>query len=129
MSQVRTLSGRGETGVQGVVIIRNNVANHTVTYNTNGGTSVPSDSFATGGAIASAPTSPTKSGYEFAGWSATDGGTVISFPYSPGVSQDITLYATWTANVYTVTYNTNGATGSAEKTSDTYTYGGTALTL
>ena len=37
------------------------------------------------------PTNPIKSGYVFTGWSLTDGGEVINFPYTP--SGDVTLYA------------------------------------
>jgi uncharacterized repeat protein (TIGR02543 family) len=38
---------------------------------------------------------PVSAGYTFTGWSATEGGTVISFPYDPGVTSPITLYANW----------------------------------
>jgi uncharacterized repeat protein (TIGR02543 family) len=36
-------------------------------------------------------------GFTFAGWSATDGGSAVTFPYAPGVITAITLYAKWTA--------------------------------
>lgn len=103
---------------------------NTVTYNSKGGSSVANGSFVTGGSIASAPTPPTRTGYSFDGWTATDGGsTVISFPYSPGATSGITLYAKWTENTYTITYNVNGATGSPERATDTYTYTSGAVTL
>jgi uncharacterized repeat protein (TIGR02543 family) len=58
------------------------------------------------------PTAPTRTGYTFAGWSATDGGTAVTFPYSPGVVTDITLYAKWTA----VSQSSSGSGGSNAST-------------
>jgi uncharacterized repeat protein (TIGR02543 family) len=69
---------------------------HAVTFDAKGGSSVTASVFASGGTVAE-PTAPTRSGYTFAGWSATDGGTRVTFPYAPGVVTDITLYAKWTA--------------------------------
>jgi len=69
----------------------------TVTYNTTGGTSVAAGSFVYLSDVASAPRSPRRIGFVFNGWSAENGGSAISFPYSPGVSSNITLYARWTA--------------------------------
>jgi len=83
----------------------------TVTFDSKGGSDVEESSFAEGGDIESAPEEPTRDGYTFAAWSATDGGSAVSFPHTPGVTEDITLYAKWTANRYVVTYNSKG--GSA----------------
>ncbi len=69
---------------------------NTVTYNSQGGSSVASGSFVTGGSISSAPTAPTKIDNVFAGWATTIGGTAITFPYSPPETTGITLYAKWT---------------------------------
>lgn len=103
---------------------------NTVTYNSKGGSPVANGSFVTGGSISSAPTPPTRTGYIFDGWTATDGGTtVITFPYSPSETSAITLYAKWTEITYTITYNRNGATGSPERATDTYTYTGGGVTL
>ena len=67
-------------------------------YDSNGGTSVASGVFVNGGVILDVPADPIRTGYTFAGWSATDGGSTITFPYTPGVTNDITLYAKWTSN-------------------------------
>ena len=83
-----------------------------VTYNSNGGSAVTAGSFATGGSLV-APAAPTRSGYTFAGWSATNGGSAVSFPYSPNVTEDITLYAKWTAKTFAVSYNSKGGTSIA----------------
>ena len=68
---------------------------YTVTYNTSGGTVITAQNYV--GDIPT-PTSPTRTGYTFAGWSATAGGPVIAWPNSPASGSDITLYAKWTRN-------------------------------
>ena len=69
---------------------------YNVTYNSNGGSAVAATEFS--GSIPVAPTAPIRVGYRFDGWSATDGGNIISFPYSPTASGDITLFAKWTSD-------------------------------
>ncbi len=68
---------------------------YTATFNTTGGSEVNAQDY---GANIATPTSPTRIGYTFAGWSATDGGSVITFPHTPALGSDITLYAKWTRN-------------------------------
>jgi uncharacterized repeat protein (TIGR02543 family) len=82
-----------------------------VTFDSKGGSSVTASVFSSGGTLAE-PTAPTRTGYTFAGWSATDGGTAVTFPYSPGVVTDITLYAKWTA----VSQSSSGSGGSNAST-------------
>lgn len=67
---------------------------YSVNYESNGGTSLPSELY--GGTIEE-PINPTRTGYTFVGWSATDGGSSLSFPYTPTSSSDVTLYAKWSA--------------------------------
>ena len=81
---------------------------YSVTLDPKGGLAVPAVSFRTDGVIALAPAAAIRVGYTFQGWSATEGGTAVAFPYAPGVSENITLYANWTLNNYSVTYNANG---------------------
>lgn len=77
--------------------IRNTYA---VKFNSMGGSPVADESFVTESLIVAPPAAPTRSGYKFAGWAATEGGAIVSFPYTPGVTEDITLYAKWApANV------------------------------
>ena len=66
---------------------------------------------------------PTRTGYTFAGWYSDSGLTSKigngGSTYRP--AKDITLYAKWTANTYTVKYDGNGATsGSTASSSHTY---------
>ncbi len=94
-------------------------AKYTVTLNKNGGTGGTSSVEATkGSAMPKLSSLPTRAGYTFAGYySATSGGT--KYYNANGTSAknfdkdaNTTLYAQWTANEYTVTYNANGGTVS-----------------
>jgi uncharacterized repeat protein (TIGR02543 family) len=78
-----------------------------VTFNSKGGSTLSDGIFPSGGTV-SAPTNPVRSGYTFAGWSATDGGSAVTFPYAPGVVTDITLYAKWSL----VVAGSSGASGN-----------------
>lgn len=50
---------------------------------------------------------PTKSGYTFNGWyTASSGGTKVNNTYTP--TENITLYAHWSANSYTLSFDANG---------------------
>ena len=94
-----------------------------VTFETNGGSAVASQTIVDNG-TATTPTAPTKTGYTFAGW-YTDAGCTNSYDFLTAVTESITLYAKWTVNTYTVTFNTDG--GSAVD-SQTVNYNSTART-
>ena len=67
---------------------------------------------------------PTKTGYTFDGWyTASTGGNKVTSPYTP--TNDITLYARWTANKYTITFDGNGVAVTPSTKQVTYgqTYG------
>lgn len=69
---------------------------------------------------------PTRTGYTFAGWfTAKEGGTQIKEDSIVSVTTDQTLYAHWTANKYTVTFKPTGGTCDTTGKSVTYnsTYG------
>jgi len=65
----------------------------TVTFDTNGGSSVDSQSVTSGG-TATAPLNPTKSRYKFLNW-CTDQACTSTFSFSTPITADITLYAKW----------------------------------
>lgn len=71
---------------------------------------------------------PTWTGHTFNGWyTASSGGTKVGnggVSYSPTSSG--TIYAQWTADTYTVSYNANGGSGAPSNQTKTY---GVALTL
>ena len=63
---------------------------------------------------------PTKSGYTFVGWyTASSGGTKVNNTYTP--TENITLYAHWSANSYTLTINPNGGTWNNTTSNSTKT--------
>lgn len=83
------------------------------TFDSKGGSSVSDTLFNNTDGIAE-PSAPTRNGYTFGGWLSTDGdtSTLITFPYSPNVNSDVTLYAYWTSNAV----NTGGGTNSGVPT-------------
>jgi uncharacterized repeat protein (TIGR02543 family) len=84
-----------------------------VTYNSQGGNTISNGSTTTGGTVAD-PGNSARVGYGFNGWfTAASGGTAITFPYTHGQTADFTLYAQWTANNNTLTFDGNGATSGA----------------
>ena len=89
---------------------------YTVTFSVDGGTAVPPVTQDYNTQIAAAP-APTKAGHTLAGW-YTDAGltTEASFPYT--ITENSTLYARWTINQYTVTFNANGGTAVSPVTQD-----------
>ncbi len=66
---------------------------YTVTFNANGGSVNPSSAVTTGGKLASLPT-PTRAGYDFAGWyTAASGGQQVTT--NTDFTQTTTVYAHW----------------------------------
>lgn len=63
------------------------------------------------------PGNPYRTGYSFNGWftSPTGGSAVNKGSWSP-TQPTTTLYAQWTANTYTLTWNANGGTGGGATT-------------
>ncbi len=106
---------------------------YSISYNSNaadsGSASRTSENFTYGSPAISLPTvgSLAKAGYTFGGWSSTQSGTPLAGNYTP--TADATLWAVWSPNTYTVTYNSNGATGAPSRTSDIYITGNPAITV
>ena len=104
----------------------------TITYSYNGadgGTQPATDSYTNGGTAVTLPT-PSKTGYTFGGWYDNSGltGSAVTSPYSP--SSDVTLYAKWTGQTYTVNFSYFGADGGDSQSSGTFTVGsGSPITL
>ncbi len=98
----------------------------TVSFNNNGGYgSIPKQTYNLGGTYGSLPAGPTPpTGKSFAGW-YTSGGTRI-YTSSTVSSSYTTLYAHYTANSYTVSFNSDGGSSVSNKT---VTYGNTYGTL
>ena len=69
---------------------------YTVTYESNGGSTVPSQTVKYN-ETANKPADPTKSGYTFAGW-YTEAKLTNKYDFATPVTGNITLYAKWTRN-------------------------------
>lgn len=93
--------------------------NKLVSFNSNGGTSVQALSI-TSGATITAPTSPTKSGYTFAGW-FTDVELTHQFDFTTAITEAIILYAKWNQNYtpepiqkrHRISRNSSGGSGGS----------------
>lgn len=100
-----------------------------VTYNANGGSNPPAEQTKyKDQSLTLSNTKPTRTGYAFNGWNTKADGTGTNYAAGATYSTNaaVTLYAKWTANTYTVTYNANGGTGAPGNQTKTY---GTTLTL
>ena len=93
----------------------NYIANYTITYDANGGTSPPPPQYKTyGKAMTLSSILPAGTGV-FLGWSTSPSATVAT--YQPGgtftIDANTTLFAVWQTSVnYTVTYDANGGIGA-----------------
>ena len=91
---------------------------YTVSFTSNGGDDVASQQVQYEG-VAQEPTAPTRTGYVFAGW-CSDIELNNAYDFSQQVLDNVSLYAKWTANQFTVSFDANGGSGSMA--SQTFTY-------
>lgn len=93
-----------------------------VTFETKGGTAVTAQTVKTGNRVA-APSDSAKTGYLFGGW-YTDQGCTKAWDFDADtVKSAMTLYAKWTANTYTATFDPNsGVMPEGEETNRSVTY-------
>lgn len=99
------------------------IEHHTVSFNANGGSGAPGSQTKWYGTVLTlSSTRPTRTGYTFQGWATSASGAV---EYQPGgqygADSDVTLYAVWKANTWTVRFDANG--GSSAPANQTKTYG------
>ena len=98
-------------------------ANLTVTFNSQDGGTVGLQPVIVGSKVTE-PAAPTRTGYTFGGWYKEAACTNAWNFAADTVMSDATLYAKWTINNYTVTFNSQG--GSAV-TAKTISYGGKVI--
>ena len=113
-----------------------NVNQYTVTFDSQGGSAVGPIT-ADYGSLITAPTAPTKTGYDFGGWYKEAGLTTEwDFGTDTVPASDITLYVKWTIKEYTVTFEDydgttlktetvehgSGATAPADLTREGHTF-------
>ena len=95
---------------------------YTVTFNANGHGTAPTPQTVASGQKATEPTpAPTATGYTFGGWYKDQ---ICSndkkFDFDTPITEDITLYAKWTAIQTTITLNANGGSGNTTSVAATY---------
>lgn len=107
------------------VLVETNEVECTLSYDLQGGDGSFTPQTATGTTSVSftiSSTVPTRDGYSFEGWATSAGGAVS---YQPSetitVTGDVTLYAVWSAQTCTVTFDANG--GTVSPTTMTVNYG------
>ena len=98
-----------------------NVGVYPVTFDANGGkTDISGKNVSYGGTYGSLPV-PARTGYTFTGWyTAKTGGTKIESTTKVNITSAQTLYAHWSANQYTVTFDANGGTVQISSKNVTY---------
>jgi len=88
------------------------VDTYTVSFQSNGGSAVAEQEIALDGKVV-APANPSKAGQTFAGW-YTDTNVTTPWDFTTDlVKGDMTLYAKWTTNAYTVSFQSNGGSAVA----------------
>ena len=89
---------------------------YTVSFDSIGGSSVD-EKTADYNTVVTQPENPTKMGYTFGGW-YTDEACKNAYDFAAPVRGDMTLYAKWTINTYTVSFDSIGGSSVDEKTVD-----------
>ena len=91
------------------------IGTYTFTFNSNGGSAVSNQTVAYNSTATLPTPAPTRTGYGFSGW-CSDSLLTNAFSFSTPITATITLYAKWTINMYTVTFNANGGSTVANQT-------------
>lgn len=101
---------------------------YTITYECNGaGSGCPDNVEKTFNLPNPLPTTPTKTGYDFAGWYTNEGLTDAAVA-GDDIDEDVTLYAKWTAKEYTASNNLHKNGGDAHG-QYTATYDATTIAI
>ncbi|MCW3491002.1 InlB B-repeat-containing protein [Dethiobacter alkaliphilus] len=91
---------------------------YSVNFNSNGGNTVPSQ-FLKYNSLIGEPTAPKKTGYTFIGWySEEELTTAWDFAADKVPAEDITLYAGWDINEYTVSLDSRGGSAADSITAE-----------
>lgn len=81
----------------------------TITINYGGGSGSPSSITQDYATAVTAPSNPTRAGYDFVGWYA-DSALTVAYTFTTMPAENITVYAGWDARTITITFETNGGT-------------------
>jgi uncharacterized repeat protein (TIGR02543 family) len=102
---------------------QNQLNTFTVTFRAGGGTPQPADQNVVQGGKVAVPPAMTRTGYTFGGWLIGDSSDVLWNFETNTVTSNIALFASWTPNTYTVTYNKNASDAVGAIDNGTAVYG------
>jgi len=121
-----TSTTKVQTARQHILTARCTPSTHTVTFDANGGSVNPTSKEVTYGSTYGELPIPTRTGYTFNGWyTQASGGTLVENTTIVSKTKDHTLYADWSANIYTLTLDVNAKDASVIITSIPVWYGET----
>ena len=90
---------------------------YTITFNSNDGTAVESQNVNAGEKLTEPTPAPTREGFTFDGW-YEDSTFSKKFDFNTPITDSMTLYAKWTENKYTLTFDANGGSGTMAPIAD-----------
>ncbi|SFI93101.1 InlB B-repeat-containing protein, partial [Lysinibacillus fusiformis] len=91
-----------------------NAQTYTVSFEVDGGSAVSDQSVAHGGKATMPQIEPTKAGYTFGGW-YTDASYTQTYDFNSNITGNIKIYAKWNAQMYTVSFNTDGGSAVSDQ--------------
>ena len=90
---------------------------YTITFNSNDGTSVAPQNVNAGEKLTEPTPAPTREGFTFDGW-YEDSAFSKKFDFNTPITDNMTLYAKWIENKYTLTFDANGGSGTMAPIAD-----------
>ncbi len=99
-------------------------ATFTVTFNSQGGSRVDAKTVRYNSTVAK-PANPTRTGYVFGGW-YKEAACVNAWSFSTRITQNVTLFAKWTANRYAISVVSNNTGYGTVTGGGSYAYGTSA---
>jgi len=94
-----------------------NINNYTITFNSEGGSVIDPITAEYNEAV-NAPQPPEKTGYTFSGWYIDSEKNGEQYSFSTMPAEDLILFADWTINDYTITFNSNDGSSVNPITAD-----------
>jgi len=117
------------SNVTGDITIRANwsINAYSIIFNSNGGSGTMSNQLIAYGNTANLNANAfSKTGHTFHSWNTTQAGNGTQYlnsdPFTMSSPNNVTLYAQWTINTYTVIYDDNGSTGGTSPTDSSSPY-------
>ena len=107
---VITVTSGGKSAVITVKVIE--AVKYTFSFNSNGGTKITSQEVVEGNK-AQIPANPTKEGYTFAGW-YNEAKLLTPYNFDTPVTDDYVVYAKWSVNKFTVSFDVDGGEAMAD---------------